>query len=113
MKPTLFLLALLALAAAGCGPKQEPAKKSTGENPLTAPADYVGAIGKAQQSAIKTVATASLDQAIKMFQEEKGRLPTNLTELVTSGTLPKLPAVPNGMKFDYDAASGKVKIVPQ
>ena len=115
MKKTFFLLPLAGLLLGGCK-KDTPGSKPTnavGDNPLTAPADYLGAIGKAQKSAVKTLGTVSLDQAIKMFSEQEGRLPKNLDELVSSGTLPKLPAAPNGMKFDYDATTGKVKIVAQ
>jgi hypothetical protein len=54
-----------------------------------------------------------LDQAIKVFFQTENRYPKDLQELVSSGTLPKLPAPPAGMKFDYDATSGTVKVVPE
>lgn len=111
---SLFLLPLACAFLVSCGKKQDgPGQKTIGENPVTAPADYVGAVGKAQQSAVKTLGTASLDQAIKMFQDQENRFPKNLDELVSSGTLSKLPAAPNGMKFDYDANTGTVKVVPR
>jgi hypothetical protein len=112
MKSSLFLLPAVCLLAGGCGQQQsQPAK--VGDNPLTAPADYLGAINKAQQKAVKTLGTASLDEAIKVFVAQENRNPKSLDELVTSGTLQKLPAAPNGMKFDYDPATGTVKVVPQ
>ena len=108
----ILLLPLAGLLLAGCGKENQPSKSSTsGGNPITAPVDYIGAVGQAQKSALKTTGKASLEQAINMFQAEKNRLPASLDELVTSGTLPKLPAAPNGMKFDYDPASGTVKAV--
>lgn len=113
MKP-LLVLPLACAFLVSCGKKQDdPAQKTAGENPITAPADYVGAVGKAQQSAVKTLGTASLDQAIKMFHDQENRFPKRLDELVSSGTLSKLPAAPNGMKFDYDATTGMVKVVPK
>jgi hypothetical protein len=115
MHKTLLSLALTGLALAGCK-KEAPAPKPTntvGENPITAPVDYLGAVSKAQQSAVKTLSTAGLDHAIKMFFGQEGRYPKNLDELVSSGTLDRLPAAPQGMKFSYDAASGQVKVVPQ
>jgi hypothetical protein len=111
MKSTLLLLPVVCLLAGGCGQQSKPAK--VGDNPLSAPADYVGAINKAQKKAVKTLATASLDEAIKVFVAQENRNPKNLEELVTSGTLQKLPAPPNGMKFDYNPDTGTVKVVPE
>ena len=44
---------------------------------------------------------------------ENGRNPKDLNELVEKKTIPKLPDAPRGMKLDYDATAGKVKVVPQ
>jgi hypothetical protein len=112
MKTGLFLLSVASLLLYGCGNDAKPAK-SAGENPLNAPADYVGAAGKAKKAAERTLGTASLDQAIKMFSEQENRYPKSLDELVTSGTLPRLPSPPNGMQFSYDPAKGTVKVVPK
>ena len=115
MHKTVLFLALAGLAWAGCK-KEAPAPKpanTVGENPITAPVDYLGAVSKAKQSAVKTLSTVSLDQAVKMFFGQEGRYPKSLDELVSSGTLDKLPAAPQGMKFSYDASTGQVKVVPQ
>ncbi|MCX6904881.1 MAG: hypothetical protein NTW03_15655 [Verrucomicrobia bacterium] len=111
MRYHLFLLPVACLLLSGCGQEAKPAK--AGDNPLNAPADYVGALGKAQKSAAKTLATASLDQAIKVFFAQENRYPRMLSELVSNGALPSLPDPPKGMQFDYDAASGMVKVVPK
>jgi hypothetical protein len=111
MKALLLVVPAACLCLWGCGKKSEPAK--VGDNPITAPVDYLGAVNKAQKSAVKTLGTVSLDQAIKTFFEQENRYPKSLDELVSSGTLPKLPAPPNGMKFDYDPAAGTIKIVPK
>ncbi len=114
---------LLPLFAAAClcffaGCKQEkktaaPRSNTSSGNPLTAPADYVGAIGKAQKSAEKTLSTVGLDQAIKTFYTEQGRLPKDLNELVTKGTISQVPPPPRGMKYDYDPKAGTIKVVPE
>jgi len=111
MKYHLVLLPLACLLLGGCGQEAKPAK--AGDNPLNASADYVGALGKAQKSAAKTLATASLDQALKVFFAQENRYPKMLSELVSNGTLRSLPDPPQGMQFDYDAASGTVKVVPR
>ena len=46
-----------------------------------------------------------------MFNVEKGRNPKDLNELVRRSSFPKIPAAPYGMKLEYDAAAGKVKVV--
>jgi hypothetical protein len=75
--------------------------------------DYLGAVGKAQKSAVKTIDTVAIDQAIKMFYTEEGRFPKDLNELVTHGDLVRLPNPPYGMKLDYDPKNGRIKVVPQ
>jgi hypothetical protein len=115
----LFGLSLGAsLLLMGCGESSDKPGQATngaaaGSSPLSAPADYVGALGKAQQAAVKTVDTTSLNEAIQMFNVEHGRNPKDLNELVEGKYIPKIPAAPYGMKLEYDAATGKVKVVKQ
>jgi len=94
--------------------KKAPGAADTSSgNPLTAPADYVGALGKAQQSAQKTLTTVGIDQALKTFYTEQGRFPTDLNELVTKGAISQIPPAPRGMKYDYDSKAGTFKVVPE
>ena len=102
----------------GCGGSSDKAPQPTngaasGSSPLSAPADYVGALGKAQQAAVKTVDVTSLNQAIQLFNVENGRNPKDLNELVQGKFIPKIPEAPYGMKLEYDATAGKVKVVKQ
>ena len=102
----------------GCGQSTDKTAQPTngaagGSSPLSAPADYVGALGKAQQLAVKTVDTTSLNQAVQMFNVENGRNPKDLNELVEKKFIPSIPAAPYGLKLEYDAAEGKVKVVKQ
>jgi hypothetical protein len=119
VKTPLHYLSLSAsLLLAGCGEQSNPPAPAANTNssstsPLDAPAGYLGALGKAQQSAVKTVDTTSLNQAIQMFNVDKGRYPKDLNELVTEKYVPKLPAAPFGTKLEYDADAGKVKVVKQ
>ena len=114
LPPGLALIAALSLA--GCGGKPAASAPATNApassaSPLSAPADYLGALGKGQQQAIKVVDTASLKQAIQMFNTEQGRNPRDLNELVEEKYLPRLPEAPAGMRLEYDAASGAVRLV--
>jgi hypothetical protein len=116
---TLFCFSVAAsLLLVGCGessdkPAQPTNGAASGNSPLSAPADYIGALGKAQQTAVKTVDTTSLNQAIQMFNVDQGRNPKDLNELVEKKFIPKLPDAPRGMQFQYDATAGKVTVVKQ
>jgi hypothetical protein len=56
--------------------------------------------------------TASLKRAIDMFKQEEDRYPKDLNELVSKQYMPALPAPPYQMKYQYDPATGNVKVVP-
>jgi ABC-type Fe3+-hydroxamate transport system substrate-binding protein len=106
----LFSFALIAsVLLVGCGDGSQ--KSSSGNSPITAPVDYIGAVTKAQTVAEKTVDVAAISKAIQMFQVEEGRLPKDLNELVEQKYLPKLPAAPAGQQLSYDPSTGKVKVV--
>ena len=115
----VFFLVPLALAAllVGCSKESTPPTQTTNAttsgNPLDAPGQYLGALAKGQQIAVKTVDTASLNQAIQLFQVDNGRFPKDLNELVTEKFIPKIPDAPVGMKIVYDAKTGTVKVVKQ
>jgi len=118
-KHLVFTLATaLGFLFAGCGEKSPAKSESSATNtasgsPLTAPVDYLGAVGKAQKTAEKVTDTASLNQAIQVFKVEKDRYPKDLNELVQEKYLPALPTPPFGNKLTYDAQTGKVKIVKE
>src|SRR6185503_4407707 len=107
----------LAFLLLGCGEKSDKqgagSTNASSGNPLNAPADYLRAVGKAQQSAVKTVDTTSLNQAIQLFNVDKGRNPKDLNELVQTHFIAQIPAAPIGYKLVYDADAGKVSVVKQ
>ena len=117
MKIYYFSLLLVVLLL-GCEQKSQSSgggttNTSSGGSVLTAPVDYLRAAGKAQQSAVKTVDTTSLNQAIQLFNVEKGRNPKDLDELVREKFIPQIPAAPYGTKLVYDAGAGKVSVVKE
>ena len=57
--------------------------------------------------------SASLNEAVQMFFNAEGRYPKDLNELVEKQYINQIPAAPNGMKLDYNPATGKVKVVPE
>ncbi len=120
---SLFLPLLVGVAlVSGCGEKKSPPpptpKTEAAEpnyntgNPLTAPADYIGAAVQAQKHAIKVIDVSYINQAIQLFNAQEGRLPKTLDEL-TPNYVRHLPEVPYGQKLVYDAVAGSVKVVKQ
>lgn len=118
MKSIAFLPLVALIAATGCKPSDGSSQTAGSTNAssgsvLQAPADYVGALGRAEQNAGKTADVASINQAVQMFQVDKGRFPKDLDELVQEKYLKRIPDAPYGMKINYDATTGQVKVVKQ
>ena len=101
-----------ALVVGGCG-KEQTSPASPAPTQSASGGGYLGTLVKGQQVAVKGIDTASLNQEVQLFNAQEGRLPTNLDELVTKQYLGKLPDAPAGMKLNYDAAQGKVTVVPE
>jgi hypothetical protein len=51
-----------------------------------------------------------INYGVSMFKEEKGRFPATLQEAVTTRHITRLPQLPTGEKFVYDATTGSVKV---
>src|SRR5262245_35920836 len=118
MRISALLLLLATLALVGCGDQSSKSGQSTnaatsGGNPVTAPVDYLGAITKGEQAAVKTVDVTSISKAIDLFQADKGRYPKDLNELVQEKYLPRIPEAPYGWKLDYNPTTGQIKAVKQ
>ena len=78
---------------------------------MTAPVDYLNDAAKADHSAVKTIDTTTVAEAIQLFYTDKGRYPKDLNELVTEKYMAKVPTPPYGTRLDYDPNSGTVKVV--
>ena len=106
-----LMLVAAAVALGGCG------KKQTAPPPTAAPANaqagYLGTLVKGQQTAVKTIDVTALNENVRLFNVQEGRYPKDLDELVTQHYLGALPNPPAGMKLVYDAAQGKVSVVPE
>jgi hypothetical protein len=116
MKLVLFAALVLALGLTSCRKAEDeprapnPDPSASSGNPLTAPVDYLGAVGRAKKTAAKNTGLISIQQAIQLFQAEENRFPTNLKEVVDSGYLPRLPAPPAGSRYSYDPRTGHVSL---
>jgi hypothetical protein len=122
MKSACCLTCLLAaFVFTGCGKEDKPATNTTtvqsapATPPPAAPGgnSYLGAMVKAQQSAVKTIDLSSLNEEVQLFNAQEGHFPKDLNELVTKQYIGQLPPTPVGKKFVYDPVQGKVTLAPQ
>ena len=94
MKTLASFLTVAVLFVAGCGKKDAaPSATATDSapssgNPLTAPVDYLGAVSKAQKTAVKVLDVSSVNKAIQEFNAGEGRYPKDLNELVKEHSEP-------------------------
>jgi hypothetical protein len=120
MKTSFCLSIAAAVLLVGCGentaksPAPAPTStNSSGSSVLTAPVDYLGALGKGKQVAEKTIDVSSLNNAIQLFNATEGRNPKDLNEMVENGLIREIPKPPYGMKLVYDAQAGRVSAVKE
>ena len=119
MKTLASLLTVTSLLLIGCGQKDSAANAdatnaaSSSGNPLTAPVDYLGAVSKAQKTAVKVLDVSSINKAIQEFNAGEGRYPKDLNELVAEKYLVSVPKAPTGMRFEYNPATGQMRVVGQ
>jgi hypothetical protein len=117
MKRLLMAVAISGLAVAGCSKREDSSASQKNEtssgNPITAPVDYLGAVGQAKKFSEKTIDTVSINQAIQLFYAQEDRFPRDLNELVAKSYIPAVPKPPAGMRFAYNPQSGEFKIVKQ
>ncbi len=112
MKIPVYLSIAAVAFLTGCGNDSNKPAQTSG-SPLDTRGDYLSTLAKGEISAVKTVDTVSLNQAIQMFNVQEGRFPKDLDELVKSKLVGEIPAAPAGMKIVYDSTAGQVKVVPQ
>ncbi len=105
----------LILGAVGCdqiakstkpSESQEQKSKNLGDQ-------YVRGILGTGNNAKGTIGVVAIQKAVQMYQVEKGKNPASLAALHSEGYLTQKPTAPQGQRFEYDAASGSVKLVRQ
>jgi hypothetical protein len=105
-----------ALVLAGCGNNQggsSQTNSAASSPPLSGSGNYLDTLANSRDRAVGVVDTASINQAIQMFNATEGRYPKDLEELVTNKLIGEIPPTPRGKKLDYDATAGVVKLVDQ
>ena len=96
----------------GCGDSSEPAKGNASGNPLTAPVDYLGAVNQGKNKVLGTAAVTQVNSALRQFEAAESRRARTLQEVITAGYPTALPALPRGMRWQYNAQTGQAGAVP-
>ena len=93
MRRMFFLAVLASLPLGGCGKKPAPPAHISADQPLVGQVDPF------------------LTEQLRIFIQQKGRLPTNFVELASGVDI--RPRKPAGMKWGIDSATREVKLVKE
>lgn len=105
-------LLVIALGASACTPERTRAVRNAEAGPATEQKDYRDMLKQARARSDAEDTLGPLVRGLEVFRNERGRLPTNLAELVQSGIIKGIPAPPPGAAYAYDARNGNVRLLP-
>lgn len=74
--------------------------------------DYRGMLDRVRARQTPVQIQYELETAIRRFQHDLARLPTNLMELVARRYIPALKNPPEGYGYTYDPIHGNVGVIP-
>lgn len=106
MKTCFVLLAVAAVALTGC--RRKPKADADSADPSRSDAPRPG-----QSAAGPMDLKEDPNMAFGSFVMTKGRMPTNLQEMVTAKFLRAVPPAPPGQKYVIDPKAGRVVLVAQ
>ena len=87
----------------GCG-KSAPLTASEKDK------DYAEVLEKSRKNLTDDRNLEQIVKAIRLFQVEIGRSPTNLSEVVQFHYLPELPEAPEGLIYHYENKTGNIQL---
>lgn len=112
IKPAHPILACALALLSSCGGGRHSA--GAAEDPAAAAEQaqrYQEMISRAEKKAREGRPEERIQQAIQEFQQQVGRVPTNLPEIVSAGILTELPKPPPGRAYYYAPEKGRVVLV--
>jgi hypothetical protein len=108
----LGALSVLLPVLCACVPERSRAVRASAAEPAKDTKDYHAMLTQARERAAAEDTLGPILAGLEKFRGERGRLPTNLQEMVQSRTLAALPRAPAGLTYVYDARSGNVRLAP-
>ena len=85
----------------------QPTERAVGGPQNIAPGAALGGTGRP----LTEEEINMLNYGISQFKDAKGRAPKDLKELVASRYIPRLPTLPEGEKYEYDAQTGFLQVI--
>ena len=106
------LTVALLLALSGCSGERTRAVRSDRTEPERDSKDYHAMLQAARDRSAAEDTLGALVTGLEKFRSERGRLPTNLFEMVRGGTVKSIPPPPPGAAYAYDPHNGNIRLVP-
>lgn len=108
----LVLAAALSGALAACAPERSRVVENPSAPLEETQRDYRESLDRVRNRQDPIEAQRALEDAVRRFQSDMARLPTNLLELVQRRYLPEAKQAPDGYAYSYDPVHGNVALVP-
>jgi hypothetical protein len=111
-KPVGVLLLLGLATIGGCSRERARAVAVPADGADGAQKDYRAMLDRIRTRQTAEANMAEIELARDRFLRERGRLPSNLVELVHLKYLVAMPQAPKGEEFLYDAVNGNIQLQP-
>ena len=106
----IILGLLLLLLATGC-PRERNRAVTPGDRVAGEKKDYAGMLDRVRDRQKSAAVVGTIQEGLKRFQIDLGRLPTNLYELVSLKYVKDIPEAPEGFAYYYDPVHGNVQLI--
>ena len=107
-----LLIAALTAPLLGCSGRRARAVRTAESDATREAGNYQEMLATARRRTAEEDSLGPVVRGLEVFRTERGRLPTNLFEMVHSGTMRAIPPPPQGAAYAYDPRSGNVRFVP-
>ena len=109
---TALLLTVVSTAPAACSGSRTRAVRNAEPDATKEAGNFQEMLATARRRTTEEDSLGPVVRGLEVFRTERGRLPTNLFEMVHSGTMRAIPPPPAGAAYAYDPRSGNVRFVP-
>jgi hypothetical protein len=108
----LGAIAAVAFALCACSAERSRAVRVSEVDEKSEKKDYRAMLEKARERTAAEDSLGPILAGLDRFRSQRGRLPTNLAELVTSGMMTAIPPAPSGMAHLFDPHNGNIRLIP-